>query len=271
VADPNTVVNVGQALDLYAQSLRTSTPEIHQGLARFGRWCGRDRPLEKLTPPEVADYARFATHKKGVEAERGFKAVREFLLFLNKKGISQINLATHLRAPRATRVRETFSANRNLRESSPVLLTREGHAQLVVRLEGLRKEMISTSQEIKLAAADKDVRENAPLEAAREHQGLLAFRAQDIEATLARAQIIDGKTQVSTSTVRQGSRILLKELTTGKQCSYLVVDPRESNPLEGKLSTASPVGSAVMDRKEGEEFEVRVPRGSIRYLIARIE
>jgi transcription elongation factor GreA len=131
--------------------------------------------------------------------------------------------------------------------------------------------MVRTSREIKLAAEDKDVRENAPLEAARELQGQLAFRAQDIEATLARAQIIDDKDQAGANTVQQGSRVLLKELTTGKQCSYLVVDPRESNPLEGKLSTASPVGSAVMDRKEGEEVDVKVPRGSMRYLIARIE
>ena len=130
--------------------------------------------------------------------------------------------------------------------------------------------MIETVKDIQKAAADKDVRENAPLEAAREHQGQLMARIREDEETLAQARIISDD-KLDNDSVIQGSRVSLKDLETGEDQQYLLVDPREANALNGRISTTSPVGQAMLNRREGEEIRVSAPRGVRSYLILRVE
>ena len=151
-----------------------------------------------------------------------------------------------------------------------VQLTKEGYDQIRARLERDKKDLIETVKDIQKAAADKDVRENAPLEAAREHQGQLMARIREDEETLAQARIISDD-KLDNDSVIQGSRVSLKDLETGEDQQYLLVDPREANALNGRISTTSPVGQAMLNRREGEEIRVSAPKGVRTYLILRVE
>lgn len=246
-----------------------ATPEVQQELTRFVRWCGWDRPAEELTPPEVEDYATTLT-APGLEANHRLEALRGFLTFAYRQGALKQNLARHLRVRNARARRPGEKA-----QATPlpqVNLTPEGYARLQARLEMLHQEMRRLSQEIRRAAADKDVRENAPLEAAREQQGHIASQIRVLEATLKSARVLKPEQgQEAGGRVRLGSRVHLLDLVRGREVVYHLVDPREADPLKGQLSTASPVGKALMDRAEGEEVEVKAPRGTLRYRILRVE
>ncbi len=111
------------------------------------------------------------------------------------------------------------------------------------QLAALQKERIKLTSDIQKAAADGDVRENAPLEAARESQGMTIGKIKEIEATLKAAVVIDGSKSNST-TVQIGSKLELTEKSTKNSGKYQLVEANEANPLDGKISTVSPLGSA---------------------------
>tara|TARA_A100001037_G_C14680151_1_gene426973 strand:+ start:138 stop:563 length:426 start_codon:yes stop_codon:yes gene_type:complete len=128
------------------------------------------------------------------------------------------------------------------------------------QLAQLQDERVRIVQDIQRAAADGDVRENAPLEAAREAQGMTIGKIQEIEATLKVAVIIDAKGQDQTR-VHIGSKVELTEIGSNKTVKYQLVEPNEANPLANKISIVSPVGSAILGHSLGDEVKVKTPRG----------
>jgi transcription elongation factor GreA len=150
-----------------------------------------------------------------------------------------------------------------------IRLTRAGHAELTRRLAQYQADRIRITEEIQRAAADKDVRENAPLEAAREAQGMLMAKIQEVETTLRAAVVIDGEDGDGSNRVQLGSKVTLKEMTSERSTNYQLVDPDEASPLNGKISSASPVGAAILGRSPGQEVLVETPRGRQRYLIVK--
>ena len=259
-----------EAVTEYLQSLQEGRVEGQQELLKFARWFGRERALADFTPPEIGDYAEQATAGSS-NGEGRLRPVREFLIYAKKRGLLERNLAVHLKARRTGR-----STRRQPRERragpEPVRLTSEGLAEIEERLKRLRKELTQAAAEIRRAAADKDVRENAPLEAARQHHGQIMSRIREMEDTLTRAQVLqEGQPAEARKQVRQGSTVTLKDVASGEELTYLLVDPREANSLGGKLSIGSPVGQAMHDRHEGDEVEVKAPRGSFIYQILRVE
>ncbi|MBI4199103.1 MAG: transcription elongation factor GreA [Chloroflexi bacterium] len=151
-------------------------------------------------------------------------------------------------------------------------LTSEGYRQLREELAARLEERLTVAEEIRRAAADKDFTENSPLDAAREHQGHLEARIRELEATVQGAVVLDGRSRPGGASVKVGvgSRVVLRQQDTGREVSYLLVEPREADPANGKLSIASPVGRALLNRNVGQEVEVATPRGPVRYLIARL-
>jgi len=122
------------------------------------------------------------------------------------------------------------------------------------------------------ARLDKDIRENAPYDAAKHHQAEVEARIRYLERVLATARVVDPRS-VETNGERAtlGARVVLRDLTTGEELVYTLVGPTEANPLEWRLSVASPVGRAILDRRPGEEVEVEAPAGRVRFRIERIE
>ena len=136
------------------------------------------------------------------------------------------------------------------------------------QLTQLQNERVRIVEDIQRAAADGDVRENAPLEAAREAQGMAVGKIQEIEATLKVAVIIDAKNE-DRDRVHIGSKFELTDTTSSKVFKYQLVEPNEANPLSSKISILSPVGSAILGHKLGDEIKVKTPRGEQVYKISK--
>jgi transcription elongation factor GreA len=113
-----------------------------------------------------------------------------------------------------------------------------------------------------------DLRENAEYQAAREEQSFLEGRIQAIEAILRHHTVIDAPA-AGIATIHLGTRVTVEE--PGGETSWTIVGTTEANPAEGRISIASPVGSALLGRSVGEEVMVRTPRGEVRYRVLAID
>ena len=240
----------------------TSQPEVY----KFARWYGWERPFSRLAPPDVASYAEQLSVSDTDYAKK-LELVRSFLAYAKKAGWSRTNLATHLKT-RKSKTGPQAATSRSLPES--VSLSRQRYDELETELAGLKDRSRELIDEIKRAAADKDFRENAPLAAAREERGHVEGRIKEVQETLKAATIIDGKREPALKT-GVGDSIVLSDLASGQELRYMIVDPREVDPARGKISIASPLGKALIGRRNGETVEITAPAGKLRYQIKRVE
>jgi transcription elongation factor GreA len=135
------------------------------------------------------------------------------------------------------------------------------------QLASLQKQRVQLAEDIQRAAADGDVRENAPLEAARENQGMVVAKIREIESTLKAATVLDDGSSAATERVQIGAKLELTEISSGRTINYQLVEPNEASPLNGKISILSPVGAAILSRRVGEQVTVVTPRGEQVYRI----
>jgi transcription elongation factor GreA len=258
------------AVGLYASSTRVKADQniTHKQLLRFAQWCGPDRDISSLAPSEIGEYGeQWVGNGAGAQAIERLQEVKKFLSFAKKKGLTERNLAQHLR------IRKSRARARSSKKSdgeSKIELTPDGHSQLVAELEKLKAERAPIASEIRRAAADKDVRENVPLEAAREQLGHVESRIRQIEATLSNAVVVDARKRGRGQPINLGAQVRLKDLDSGRETSYTLVSVSEAKPLEGRISDVSPVGQAMLKRTAGQEIEVDTPRGSLKYRILRV-
>lgn len=241
----------------------------HRELSRFVSWCGRERNVMEVTPAEVAAYAEHVG-LGGRESAQRLNPVKAFLGFWKDEGWIKNGLSSHLRIPRGRRAGGK-GVGSTYREGQGSQLTQEGYDRLVVQLEALKEDRTNVVEDIRLAMEDKDFRENAPLEAAKERQALTESRIRGLEAAVANAQILRGRASKSNQRAVLGARVTLESMDTGKKVKYTLVDVREADASSGKISTVSPVGQALLDRIVGEEVAVNVPKGTVRYIIKAIK
>ena len=146
-----------------------------------------------------------------------------------------------------------------------VILTPEG-------LENLKKEIehLSTTkrrevaERIKEAREFGDISENSEYDDAKNEQAMLEARIMTLEDKLRSASVIDAK-ELSADVVRVGSQVQVTD-DKGKALSYTIVGSTEANPSENKLSNESPVGKALVGRKQGDSVKVTLPSGKQRQL-----
>mgnify|MGYP000878346821 CR=1 FL=1 len=155
-------------------------------------------------------------------------------------------------------------------EAKKHILTSQGMQALEDELQDLkvvkRKEI---AQKIKEAREQGDLSENAEYDAAKEAQGMLEMRIAKLEDTVANARVLD-ESRIDTSTVQILNRVTLKNITTGKVVEYTLVSENEANLKEGKLSIGTPIAQALLGHKKGEEVDVTVPSGVLRFEILNI-
>ena len=242
----------------------------HQEIIRFIEWYGRDRKMGDLAPSLVEDYAKeFA--QRGADAQKKLLPLKAFLLFMHKRDWTELNLSTHLRAIRSRKTAGSRQAGGALNAANGPRLSEEGYNRLVAELEGFREERVRVVEDIKRAMADKDYRENAPLDAAKERQGFVEAKIRELESELTNAQILSGEAgENGGMRAVVGSSITIKDIASGKRINYTLVDKREADIAAGKISTVSPVGQALLDRAVGEQVEITVPKGTMRYLVEKI-
>jgi len=257
------LVNLEQLLVRY-QADAKDKEGFQSELSHFIRWCGRQREVESLGADEMAEYAQFAAGASA-NGQRRLEPVRGLLSFAYKEGVLSRNLASQVRVARGRGSRKEAGKNAQPEE---VVLTPEGLAQMQERLVLLREERLRTIEDVRKAAADKDFRENAPLDAARERLGHLDSRIRELESLLRVATQVRSQARPEEgSTAALGRRVVVRNVGTGVQQSYQLVSPPEANPMGGKLSITSPVGNALLKRKVGEEVRVPTPRGTEVFLI----
>ena len=225
---------------------------------RFIRWFGSHRTCGSLNPVEIASYAEQITP---LEA----KPLKSFLTYMRQKGLTTITLAVHLRPKKASS--KLTTRGQSLQEQTT--LTPEGHAKLKAELVNLQEQRTDIIEQIKRASADKDFRENAPLAAAREQKSCLEGRIQDLESALKLVKII-GEHQHG-SKAKMGDTVVLCELPSGKKLDYTLVDSREADPAQGKLSIISPLGRILLHKEKGQVVEITAPAGMFRYRIEDIQ
>jgi transcription elongation factor GreA len=264
-------LGLDEAVTMYLATLPPEQrQESQQELNRFVRWYGGDRLVSELGAREIGEYGESVSKRISssvTDPAKKIEPVRNFLTFAKKRKLTEVNLAPNLRVSKA---KKGLAVKRSHNEPAQVHLTSEGHAAMKSELETLKDERPRVVEQIRHAAADKDFRENAPLEAAREHQGQLEARIRELEATIKGATIMKEKTSI-TLRVGIGCTVGLSDLTSGEQLYYTLVSPSESNPTKGKLSIASPTGKALLDQEIGAVVEVAAPVGTFRYRIEDIK
>ena len=261
---PNRLLAV---VGVYLGSLKISDDSIQQELRRFVKWCGPDKDLSDISPSVIGDYAD-SVAGTGTTPQAGERllVVRKFLSYAKKKGMIDVNLSRHVRV-RKSRIKKTGRSS--IVVNDKVQLTADGHAQLVNQLGELKGQRGPLSKEIQKAAADKDVRENSPLEAAREQLGQVESRIVEIEGTLNNAVVIDSHGR-SSQVVSIGTVVWVQEADTGRKSRYTLVSASEANPMDSKISDASPLGKALLGQNVDQMVMARTPRGDIRYRIVQI-
>lgn len=146
-------------------------------------------------------------------------------------------------------------------------LTKDGIAELESELKALIAERSAVAERIKTAREFGDLAENAEYQSARQEQEKNEARISEIEHILQNADLI--KANSKTDVVGLGSKVKLKS-SSGKSKEFQVVGTVEADPLNGKISDESPIGKALLDKKVGDEIEIKTPAETTVYKIESI-
>jgi transcription elongation factor GreA len=150
-----------------------------------------------------------------------------------------------------------------------VYLTAEGVEALRQELDHLvNVKRPALARRLRKAIQQGDLTENADYIAAKEEQGFLEGRIQQIEAMLRRAVIIEENGP--TDQVTLGSRVTLVEEGTDEPEVFRVIGPAEADPANGKVSNESPLGRALLGHRVGDLVTVEAPGGQIVFRITAI-
>jgi transcription elongation factor GreA len=151
---------------------------------------------------------------------------------------------------------------------APVELSQAALDRLKVEIDELtrikRPEVVAR---IKAAREHGDLKENSEYHAAREEQSFLEGRVQALEDRLRRAVVLEQEGPIGR--VRHGSKVTIE--TEGDELVYTIVGTAEANLAAGRLSSASPVGAALLGATAGQDVEIQTPRGSVRYRVLSVE
>ena len=120
------------------------------------------------------------------------------------------------------------------------------------------------------ARAQGDLSENAEYEAAKDRQGFIEGRIQEVEGKLSAAQIIDPSSLDAEGKVVFGSTVELEEQSTGEKVKYQIVGEDEADLKLGLVNVSSPIARALIGKDEGDVAEVQAPGGVKRYEIVSV-
>ena len=149
-------------------------------------------------------------------------------------------------------------------------MTKEGYKKKmeeIAHLENVERPKIS--QAIAEARDKGDLSENAEYDAAKEAQGLLEMRINELKLIIADAKIID-TSKLNTDSVQVLTKVELKNVKTGAMMAYTIVPESEANLREGKISINTPIAKGLLGKKAGEVAEITIPQGKISLEIINI-
>jgi transcription elongation factor GreA len=258
-------LTVGDAIRNYITGLAPAErPTVVPVLNGFGRWFGIDRALADIDAVQLERYQEQMV-ASGVDPTSRLEPLRTFLSDARQKKLIPVALASYVKIKRKSAA-ERQSLGRPVAVQT-IDVTRSGFEQLQVELQKLESDDLPAAiAAMQRAAADKDFRENAPYDAAKEHRAVIQHRIDEIKETLAHAAIVD---DTGEDRVGVGTRVVVRDLDEDEEFAYTLVGPGERGA--GKISTQSPVGRALLDRIVGDIVSVTVPAGVHKYRIEKIE
>jgi transcription elongation factor GreA len=149
-------------------------------------------------------------------------------------------------------------------------ITKTGYEALRKELEHLKTvERPENIRAIEEARAHGDLSENAEYHAAKERQGLLERRIGELGYKLGNAEVINPDMLPKDKAIF-GSKVLLENIDTGETVNYQLVGPDESDISQGRISVSSPLGSAMLGKKVGQEVVLQAPGGKRSYELIEI-
>jgi len=151
-----------------------------------------------------------------------------------------------------------------------VVLTREGLRKLEEEHENLKAvKRREVAERIKQAIEFGDISENSEFEDAKNEQAFIEGRILTLEKMLRNVKVIEDTGEVQNQ-VTLGSTVILKDLEFNETLEYTIVGAAEANPMKNRISYESPVGAAIMGHEQGDELEVQVPAGIVKYKLEEI-
>lgn len=252
-----------------------------EAVTRFLWHFGPSTPISELSPKTMEGFQETIGTNTMDLASR-LQPVKEFLRYCWKQGYTVTvdsdgrtttqNLGNFLRIKRATNVvRDT---SRFQHEQAQIFeMTADGLQSLNVELEQLHSEMPEAVQAVAAAREDKDIRENAPLEAAREHQERLKSRIDELEYQIAHAVV---REEQATGRAKLGSRVSVVEVDDqggflGEAREYTLVGTTEANAAARRISVESPLGRGLLDQPADRQIEIQAPSGRKRFRLLAVQ
>ena len=271
IEETENISEINSLSDAFQFYVKTSSRKLNktaqQEIGRMVRWLGPDRTIETITPSEIGVYSdEFAKRSSTDTSPQKVAHIKKFLAFLRSSEMTNSNLASHLRMKKSN----VGKITKKLEDSKvqQINLTEAGYKDYEKQLKDYKSERPQLAEEVRRAAADGDIRENAPLDAAREKIEMVNSKIFEIESILKIANIIDNTSGGDRIVI--GSKVSVKNHNSNNNYDYQLVEANEANPLLGKISSVSPVGSAILGRRMGDEVTVSTPGGEQIYTIDSI-
>ena len=274
-----------KSVNLYTNRMRKSRKEtIKTDLSSFIQWLNislenksydendnlENINLNIIEPLFIEQYVKMTNLKHSNQnASKKLTVARDFLNYIHTEGFTEANLGNHIRNKKGRRS-GSIGMRSKVHEGDIAEISQEYHNSLKKELNVKYKEREDVVVDINKAAADKDFRENAPLEAAREKQGLIESQIKTIEETLRKSAIINTKKNSKTNKIAKiGSKVTMLQNSKTRVKISLVASP-EADVNTSKISVESPIGMALVGKTENEEVIVSAPAGSVNYKIVKI-
>lgn len=150
------------------------------------------------------------------------------------------------------------------------LISQEGFEKFKAEWEHLKfVERPAMINQVQAAAAEGDRSENAAYTYGRMRVREIDRRLRELDRILDGAQIVASQA-TNDGSIRFGATVKLRDIKTKRERVYCIVGEKEIDPLQGRISMKSPVGEALMGKKQGEQVQVQVPKGLVTYEILEI-
>lgn len=155
-------------------------------------------------------------------------------------------------------LRKRIRVQVEMRPDDPYL-TPEGHAKITEEWHALRSEREEMKIQVQIAAAEGDRSENAAYTYGKMRLRQIDRRLRELDRILDKAKVVE---RVSDDgSIRFGARVRLQNMANQKIVEYTLVGSAEANAVEGKISTSSPLGAALIGKFVGDQVQIQTPRG----------
>ena len=149
-------------------------------------------------------------------------------------------------------------------------MTEEGYKKLVDEvnyLESVKRPEIT--KQIAEARDKGDLSENAEYDAAKEAQGILESKIAQLKALIANARLID-ENRIGTDSIQILNKVKIRNTKNNQIMQYTLVSESEANLKEGKIAINTPIAKGLMGKKVGETVEIKVPSGTMTFVVEEI-